>query len=200
MDKVSNSHSQFSEGKQFKISYNFKSKCDHDLFQTCAGFILKELDSFKFFSTAFAWCGKATLKSCDESVNRMRQLFIRFSSNVTDNGFLTCCKMLLYLKIEGSQFFLKTMYTEFPSQMFGKFYASQRKTPKLIIHNKKEMNMETFLSTAVNCGISKSTIGDVTSKIANDNFLTSGGKKMKGGAITFDIDYLFSIFFYVLSF
>jgi hypothetical protein len=79
LSKLSNSHSQFSEGKIFKISYNLKSKCKTETFISCCQIILSNFDYFDFFSTIFSWCGKATLKSCDESVNLMRQLFSEYS-------------------------------------------------------------------------------------------------------------------------
>jgi hypothetical protein len=196
LDKVSNSHSQFSEGKPFKISYNLKSKCQPFLFRSCAEKILKTPENFKMFSTVFAWCGKATLKSCDESVNAMRTLFTEYSITKTQD-FLECCKLLLELEIEGSQIFLKTMYKEFPSQMIYKIYVSQKKRPITLFYGDTEMNVGTFLSVPVNCGKikDKSTIRDVSLKITNDTFsISGGGKKMKGGAIDFDIEYLFSIY------
>jgi hypothetical protein len=194
LEKLSNSHSQLSEGKPFKINYNLKSKCDDpNLFISCAKKILISPYFFKMFSTVFAWCGKATLKSCDESVNAMRTLFTEYSNTKTQD-FLDCCKLLLELKIEGSQIFLKTMYKEFPSQMIYKILLSLKQKPKSIFYGLTGMDMSTFLSTGAHCGTSESTIRAVSLKITNDTEFSGGGKKMKGGAIDFDIEYLFSIY------
>lgn len=194
LSELSNAHSQLSEGKIFKISYILKSLCSGDEFIRNSHNMLTDHKIFDSFSTVFAWCGKATLKSCDESVNNMRELFANYCSSENAKNFLIYCETMLKFKFEGQQIFLKTMYVEFVAQMIYKILVSLKVRPNKIYYGLTEMDIGTFLSTSVHCGTSVSTIRDVSLKITNDTIFSGGGKKMKGGAIDFDIEYLFSIY------
>lgn len=202
LNRISKGHPHFSGGDVVSVSFNMTSKCEIPVYSKVCD-LMTDINFYKTMSFMLGLAGRPSVKSYKSIDDDIKTKF----ESVDKNSKLTILKIILDLQITCFPIFVMNMLTEFASQKIGVMCGSMIPV-KIIGHldlryattqyaTTQYDSFEKFMESVIL--LDGKTTFNIHAKITNDSnlIISKGGgiiKKMKGGAILYNIEYLFSIY------